>query len=138
MLAEGCTSHDGLLNFKSGMASNENTVGWNERKKKCKRNSKLCTVNVVNSNIQFRRFVVSKYSWNHLMSSSQIWIVLINKKAVFLRLGVIFTFWHENKKRLFGLPLFLEMIINLPLAKHRAYFAICKFAGIILNMKKSV
>ena len=33
MLAEGCTSHDGLLNFKSGMASNEKTVGWNERKK---------------------------------------------------------------------------------------------------------
>ena len=34
MLAEGCTSHDGLLNFKSGMASNEKTVGWNEREKK--------------------------------------------------------------------------------------------------------
>ena len=61
MLAEGCTSHDGLLNFKSGMASNEKTVGWNERKKKCKRNSKLCTVNVVNNKIQFGRFVVSKY-----------------------------------------------------------------------------
>ena len=37
MLAEGCTNHDGLLNFKSGMASNEKTVGWNEREKKSER-----------------------------------------------------------------------------------------------------
>ena len=31
----------------------------------------LCTKNV-NNNIQFRRLVVSKYSWNHLMSRSYI------------------------------------------------------------------
>ena len=57
MLAEGCTSHDGLLNFKSGMASNEKTVGWNERKKIV---SEILSY-VVNNNIQFGRFVVSKY-----------------------------------------------------------------------------
>ena len=96
---------------------------------------------IYNNNIKFRRFVVSKYSWNHLMSRSQIWIMskaVSWKKAVFLRLGMIFTFWHENKKILFGLALLLEMIINLPLAKNRAYFAICKCAGIILNKYEKV
>ena len=28
VFAEGCTSHDGLLNFKSGTASNEKIVGY--------------------------------------------------------------------------------------------------------------
>ena len=47
MLAEGWTSHDGLLYFRSGTANNEKIVGWNNEMNRYRHSNKQVFVEMI-------------------------------------------------------------------------------------------
>ena len=55
----------------------------------------LYTLNV-NNNIQFRRFVESKYSWNHLMSRSKIKSYLCTYIALIRKNKYLYFIWKKG------------------------------------------